>query len=49
MRNSLTQARLKHLAILYVNQELTDLMDLVAIAKEFVGSLTETHWDSDLN
>jgi hypothetical protein len=37
LRNSMTQARLNHLAILHVHQESTDLIDLVAIAKEFVS------------
>ena len=37
LRNSMTQARLNHLAILHVHQEMTDAIDLVAIAKDFVG------------
>ena len=37
LRNSMTQARLNHLAILHVHQEMTDAIDVVAIAKDFVG------------
>ena len=33
----MTQARLNHLAILHVHQDMTDLIDLEAIAKEFVS------------
>ena len=37
MRNSMTQMRLNHLAVLHVHQEMTDNVDIVAIAKEFVS------------
>jgi hypothetical protein len=37
LRNSMSQARLNHLAILHVHQELCDSIDLVAIAKDFVS------------
>ena len=37
MRNSMTQMRLNHLAVLHVHQEMTDNVDTVAIAKEFVS------------
>ena len=37
LRNSMTQARLNHLAILHVHQEMTDHIDLVAIAKKFAS------------
>ena len=35
--NSMTQMRLNHLAVLYVHQEMTDNVDIVATAKEFVS------------
>ena len=37
LMKTMTQARLKHLAILDVHQELTDFIDFVAFAKEFVS------------
>ena len=37
MRNSMTQMKRNHLAGLHVHQEMTDNVDIVAIAKEFVG------------
>ena len=37
MRNSMTQMRLNHLAVLHMHQEMTDNVDIMAIAKEFVG------------
>ena len=36
-RNSVTQMRLNHLAVRHVHQKMTDNVDVVAIAKEFVG------------
>ena len=32
----MTQARLNHLAILHVHQEMTDNIDLVTVARDFV-------------
>ena len=37
MRISMTYMRLNHLAVLHVHQEMTDNVDIVAIAKEFVS------------
>ena len=37
MRNSMAQMKLNHLAVLHVHQEITDNVDIVAIAKEFVS------------
>ena len=37
MHNSMTQTRLNHLAVLHVHQEMTDNVDIVAIAKEFLS------------
>ena len=37
LRNSMTQARLNHLAILHVHQEMTDNIDVVAVARDFVS------------
>ena len=37
LQNSLTPIRLNHLVIIHVHQEMTDLIDQVAIAKEFVS------------
>jgi len=36
-RNSMTQARQNHLAILHVHQEMTDNIDVVAVAIDFVS------------
>ena len=33
----MTQARLNHVAILHVHQEMTDNIDLVTVAREFVN------------
>jgi len=33
----MTKARLNHLTILHVHQEMTNIIDLVAIAKDLVG------------
>lgn len=37
LRNSMTQARLNHVAILHVHQEMTDNIDLVTVARDFVN------------
>ena len=37
IRNSMAPMRLNHLALLHVHQEMTDNVDTVAIAKEFVS------------
>ncbi|XP_014678241.1 PREDICTED: zinc finger MYM-type protein 1-like [Priapulus caudatus] len=36
LRNSMAQARLNHLAVLHVHQDMTDGIDIEAIAKDFV-------------
>ena len=37
MRKSMTHMRLIHLALLHLHQEMTDNVDIVATAKEFVS------------
>ena len=37
LRNSMSRARLNHLAILHVHQEMTDGIDVLSVAKDFVA------------
>ena len=37
LRSSMTEQRLNHCLLLHVHKELTDSLDLISIAKEFVG------------
>ncbi len=37
LRNTMGQERLNHLMVLHVHKELTDDLDLISIANEFVG------------
>ena len=37
LRNSMSQARLNHLAILHVHQEMTDGIDVLSVARDFVA------------
>ena len=37
LRNSMGHARLNHLAILHVHQAMTDGIDLVAVARDFIS------------
>ena len=41
LRSSMTEKRLNHCLLLHVHKELTDSVDLVAVAKEFIDSYDE--------